>query len=81
MKSTYSHIFYFPWGYFEPEKDGVRQDRKSWQSQIDALLVGYSFRWNLPVIEVPQLEGPDNRNAFIKEQILGQHSHMKTTKE
>lgn len=71
MKSTYSHIFYFPWGYFEPGTDGVRQDRKSWQSQIDALIVGYSFRWNLPVIEVPQLDGKDVRNEFIKGHVLG----------
>jgi predicted ATPase len=71
MLSTYSHIFYFPWGYWEGESDGVRQNLMSWQSQIDALIAGYCIRWDLPVIEVPQTEGEDVRNEFVKRILLG----------
>lgn len=65
MLSTYSHIFYFPWGYWHAADDGVRSASEAWQSQIDALLVGYIMRWNLPVIEVPQTLGEDYRNNFL----------------
>lgn len=71
MHSTYTHIFYFPWGYWEAGSDGVRQDRKSWQSQIDALIMGYTVRWGLPVIEVPQVRGEDFRNEWVLEHIVG----------
>lgn len=66
MLSTYSHIFYFPFGYWFPEKgDGVRQDSHAWQSAIDAIIVGYIQRWRLPVIEVPQVNGPEGRTDFV----------------
>lgn len=65
MKATYSHIYYFPWGYWISEGDGVRQDQYAWQSQIDATILGYIIRWNLKVKEVPQTRGPEARNQFI----------------
>lgn len=71
MKATYTHLFYFPWGYFEPETDGVRSEIAAWQSSIDALIVGHVLRWNLSVVEVPQLHGPDYRTEFVKARILG----------
>lgn len=71
MLSTYSHIFYFPWGYWLPESDGVRQDLLSWQSQIDTIITGYCLRWELPVIAVPQ-NGENERNEFVKRIILGE---------
>jgi ABC-type glutathione transport system ATPase component len=71
MLSTYSHIFYFPWGYFDVESDGVRQDKQAWQSMIDAIMVGYLHRWQVPAIEVPQTQGPEFRNQFIMNHILG----------
>lgn len=70
MKSTYTHLFFFPWGYFKGEPDGVRSERDAWQSAIDALLVGYLLRWQLPVTEVPQLYGPEHRLEFVKARIL-----------
>ena len=74
MLSTYSHIFYFPWGFWTPDKsDGIRQDRMSWQSQIDAIIVGYLHRWGIPAIIVPQMEGIEGRNEFIKKTILGEN--------
>jgi hypothetical protein len=73
MLSTYSHIFYFPWGFWLPnESDGVRQDRNSWQSLIDNTIVGHLDRWNVPVITVPQTHGEDARNDFVKSVILGE---------
>lgn len=75
MLASYTQIFYFPWGYWFPEKeDGVRSTKLAWQSQIDALMVGYIVRWNLPVIEVPQTLGPDYRNEFVLEAIRGPQS-------
>lgn len=65
MFSTYTHIVYFPWGYWFTEGDGIRQEHKAWQSMIDAILVGYLIRWNLPVITAPQTKGIDYRNQFI----------------
>lgn len=65
MKSQYTHIFYFPFGYWFAEGDGVRQDHHSWQSAIDAIIVGYINRWRLPVFEVPQIGGAEARNKFI----------------
>lgn len=72
MLSSYSLLFYFPWGYWTPEKDGVRQDRLSWQSKIDAIMVGYAVRWNLPIITVPQSQGPKYRNEFVLSTIKGE---------
>lgn len=73
MLSTYTYVFYFPWGYWLPEnEDGVRQTRLSWQSQIDAILVGYLNRWGIPAIIVPQTQGADVRNQFILNTIIGQ---------
>lgn len=73
MLSSYSHIFYFPYGFWIAENsDGVRQDRCAWQSQIDALIVGHIHRWNIPVITVPQMRGEDERNEFVKNVILGE---------
>lgn len=69
MLSTYTHIFYFPWGYWDAPKDGVRSASEAWQSQIDAIIAGYILRWNLPVVEVPQDLGEDIRNDFILESI------------
>jgi hypothetical protein len=66
MLSTYSHIFYFPWGYWEVADDGVRSSVDAWQSQIDALIVGYISRWQLPVTVVPQTDGEAARNEFIR---------------
>lgn len=71
MLSTYTNILYFPWGYWEGESDGVRQDNPAWQSAIDAILVGYCIRWRLPVVEVPQTKGPEIRHEFIKNNLLG----------
>ena len=73
MHSTYSHIFYFPWGYFDAPADGVRSPIEAWQSQIDALLVGYVFRWGLPVITVPQTFGGEHeRDNFILKHVRGE---------
>lgn len=73
MKSTYTHMFYYPWGYWNVQtSDGVRQDAPGWQSAIDALIVGYIRRWNLPVIQVPQTQGKEFRQAFVKRHILGE---------
>lgn len=69
MLSTYSVIFYFSWGHWdipEKEQDGVRSNKYAWQSAIDAILVGYCFRWNLPVINLPQGSGIDYRNEFAE---------------
>jgi len=75
MATTYSHLFYFPWGYWTPKSDGVRQDLLGWQSQIDALMVGYILRWGLPVIEVPQTLGEDYRNEFVLNSIRGNNDY------
>ena len=69
MRGTYTHIFYFPWGYWTANSDGVRQDRHSWQSMIDAIITGYIIRWNLPVIEVLQTDGQDARNKFVLDKL------------
>ena len=71
MLSTYSHIFYFPWGYWEADDDSVRSSVRAWQSQIDSILVGYAMRWNLPIIEVPQTNGELFRSDFILGCIAG----------
>lgn len=67
MMSTYTHLFYFPWGYWEAAPDGVRSESQAWQSQIDAIMSGYILRWDLPVVEVPQTLGVEQRNEFILE--------------
>ena len=67
MLSTYSHIFYLPWGYWDAPDDGVRSSVDAWQSQIDAIISGYIDRWNLPVYRVPQEYGEDHRNDYILE--------------
>jgi len=69
MLSTYSHIFYFPFGYWFAPSDGVRQDSHAWQSAIDAIIVGYIQRWRLPVLEVPQVNGPQDRTDFVVRKI------------
>jgi hypothetical protein len=72
MRSTYSHVFFFPWGFWFPEiSDDVRQDLHSWQSQIDGLILGHLVRWNIPFNVVPQSHGEDERNAFVRNIILG----------
>jgi len=81
MRDAYTHIFYFPIGYWEPRADGVRSAKEAWQSAIDAIIVGYVLRWNLPVIEVPQTEGQDIRNNFIKGHILGETQYDITEEE
>lgn len=66
MRSAYTHLFYFPFGYWFPENsDGVRQDHYSWQSAIDAIILGYIQRWRLPVVEVPQINGEAARGDFV----------------
>ncbi len=72
MLSSYSHIFYFPWGYWDAPSDGVRSDSYAWQSQIDSIIAGYILRWNLPVVEVPQSKGADERDEFIIRVINGE---------
>lgn len=73
MRGTYTHLFYFPWGYWTPEKeDGIRQAAHGWQSAIDAIIAGYCMRWNLPVIQVPQIQGPEARQEFIVQSVLGE---------
>lgn len=47
MKNSYSHIFYFPYGLFEVDSDGVRSDKKSWQSAIDFLILGFLNKWDI----------------------------------
>ena len=69
MLSSYSYIFYFPWGYWEADDDGVRSSVDAWQSQIDALLTGFIVRWGLPVVEVPQRRGEVGRSDFILDYI------------
>jgi nicotinamide riboside kinase len=71
MLSAYSHIFYFPWGFWMADGDGVRQDKWAWQSQIDAIIVGYLHRWGVACTTVPQIGGVDHRNEFIKQHIIG----------
>lgn len=76
MRSTYTHLFYFPWGFWTPEiKDEVRQDLMSWQSQIDAIILGYLYRWAIPATIVPQTQGAEIRNEFIKKMILGEEKN------
>lgn len=53
MRDRYSHICYFPFNLFDPPQDGVRNARKAWQATVDAILMGYLKRWNLPYIRVP----------------------------
>jgi len=66
-------MYFFPWGYWEPEEsDGVRSDLQSWQSQIDAIMVGYLVRWNLPAVWVPQTFGADYRNQFVLCDVRGE---------
>jgi len=71
MKTTYSHIFYFPFGYWFAKGDGVRQDHQSWQSAIDAIIVGYIHRWQLNVHEVPQIHGSEHRAKYVINTIKG----------
>lgn len=67
MLSSYSILFYFPWGHWFPAKsDGVRSDKLAWQSSIDAIICGYCFRWNLPVITLPQDNGMDYRYGYAR---------------
>lgn len=71
MKSAYTHLFYYPWGYWTEPSDGVRQDHWSWQSAIDAMIVGYCHRWSLPVVQVPQAQGKETRQQFVLNHLLG----------
>lgn len=71
LMGCYTHVFYFPWGVWHAEGDGVRQDLQSWQSQIDAIILGYLGRWNVPAYIVPQHQGADKRNQFVLDTILG----------
>lgn len=67
MLSTYSIMFYFSWGHWDvKDKDGIRSDNAAWQSAIDAIIVGYCIRWNLPVINLPQGSGEDYRCEFAE---------------
>ena len=71
MQSTYTNLFYFPFGFWFPDNaDGVRQDSRAWQNAIDSIIVGYIVRWNLPVIQVPQ-NSADERNSFIEKTLQG----------
>lgn len=72
MLSSYSHVFYFPWGYWKSKSDGVRHDSSGWQSQIDSIILGHLHRWNVYAVVVPQAEGEDVRNEFIKKVIIGE---------
>ena len=74
MLSTYSHLYFFPWGYWQAEDDGVRSTKAAWQSQIDAILVGYVMRWNLPAVFVPQDRGEDYRNEFVLAHLRGEYN-------
>lgn len=75
MKSTYTHMFYYPWGYWTPEnEDGVRQTAPGWQSAIDAIIVGCANRWKLNIITVPQASGKEIRQSFVKTVILDRGS-------
>jgi len=65
MIAAYSHVFYFPWGYFFAESDGVRQDAKAWQYAIDNIIMARLNSWGIPAIEVPQTRGLDYRTGFI----------------
>lgn len=72
MLSTYSQLFFFPWGYWEAKSDGIRQDLKGWQSLIDAIMVGYIVRWGLDnVIWVDQTKDIDYRNEFVLAAVRG----------
>lgn len=72
MLATYSHIFYFPWGFWKAPPDGVRQDNPAWQSAIDALILGYLVKWNIPAVAVPQDKGELARVDFVIDQIIGE---------
>jgi predicted ATPase len=63
--ATYSHVFYFPWGYFEAPDDGVRSGSKAWQHAIDSVIVGHLVNWGIPAVEVPQSYGEDYRAEFV----------------
>jgi predicted ATPase len=65
MRFTYSHIFYFPTGYFEPESDGVRNDSKAWQGAIDGLIIGYLHKWKIPFTTADQTNGAVKRAEFV----------------
>lgn len=71
MKGAYTHVFYFPWGVWQAPPDGVRQELQSWQSQIDAIILGYLARWDIPAFVVPQTQGADERNEWVLNRILG----------
>ena len=71
MRTIYSHIFYFPFGYWFEKGDGVRQDHQSWQSAIDAIIVGYIHRWHLNVFEVPQIHGKEFRAQYVINTVKG----------
>lgn len=78
MLGAYSHIFYFPWGYFFAAPDGVRQDNKAWQYSIDSIIVARLHEWGIPVIEVPQTRGEDARADFIHGAIFNQSAQRST---
>jgi hypothetical protein len=69
MLTQYTHLFYFPWGYWAPAADGVRSEVRAWQSAVDALIAGYIQRWRLPVKEAIQLDGREARARAIFNQI------------
>lgn len=71
MRGAYTHVFYFPWGSWTPPSDGVRQDLQSWQSQIDAIILGYLVRWDIPAFPVPQDGNADGRSNFIITKVFG----------
>lgn len=70
MIAAYSHVFYFPWGYFKAPSDGVRSDNDAWQYTIDSIIVARLQEWGIPAIEVPQLQGLDYRAGFIHDRIF-----------
>jgi hypothetical protein len=73
MLSSYTHIFYFPHGYWKGETDGVRQESEAWQTAIDALLLGHFVKWNLAVSQVPQDQGPEARAQWVLNVLSGKN--------
>ena len=76
MSATYTYLFYFPWGDWRADGDGVRQTMSAWQSTVDAIILGYILKWNLPAVAVPQTEGPIKRAEFISDYVLSKEEKI-----
>jgi hypothetical protein len=70
MLAAYSHVVYFPWGFFFAKPDGVRQDNKAWQYSIDSIILARLNAWGIPAIEAPQTRGPEYRVEYIHNVIM-----------